>query len=91
MKTAIQTLRGLVRTTVIAVARLVAPYPSLRRGALRILHGMPWLARRVSAILQGPLAAPPRRLHVPMDSGDLSPRVAALYRELQHHRNDRRP
>lgn len=91
MSAIVRRARSLVRRTVILAARVLAPFPPLKRIAVRLLHRMPWLSRRVGAILHGPLAIAPRRLHVPMDSGDLSPRVAALYRELQQRRSGRRP
>ena len=59
---------------------------SILKNLARVLLGrMPTLERRVRTLLGRDVVLPPRRMHVPLDSKDLSPETQALYEESKRH------
>jgi len=78
-------LKGALRALVLPVVRQAARHRQLRRLARVLLDRMPALERRVRAVLFRDAPLPPRRMHVPLDSDDLSPATQALYKELKRH------
>lgn len=78
-------LKSAARALILAAARQAERRPHLKRLGRALLVPVPAFGRRVRAIaaLNAPL--PPRRMHVPLDSNDLSPATQALYRELKSH------
>lgn len=84
-------LRRAVRALVLSVARQAARHRQLRRLARVLLGRMPALERRVRAWVVRDAPLPPRRMHVPLDSNDLSPATQALYEELKRHFDRRKP
>ena len=76
-------LKSAVRAAVVPLARVAARNALLKRLARALLGRMPALRRRVHAILTRPEPLPPRRMHVPLDSNDLSPATQAAYAELK--------
>lgn len=76
-------LKNAVRAAVVPLARVALRHALLKRLARALLGRMPALRRRVHAILTRPEPLPPRRMHVPLDSNDLSPATQAAYDELK--------
>ncbi len=59
---------------------------SILKNLARVMLGrMPALERRVRTLLGRDVTLPPRRMHVPLDSKDLSPATQAHYEELKRH------
>ena len=65
--------------------RAAARHEGVKRVARALLCRMPALERRVKMLLARPVPLPPRRMHVPLDSKDLSPTTRLLYQELKSH------
>lgn len=77
-----QHFRGAMRLVRPLVGRL-ARQPYLRRCLLWVLDHIPALQTRVHAMFHG--APKPRRLHVPLDRQDLSPRMQSALEELAQY------
>jgi hypothetical protein len=78
-------LKRAVRTLALPVAHQAARHRQLRRLARVLLGRMPALERRVRALVFRSAPQPPRCMHFPLDSDDLSPATQALYEELKRH------
>lgn len=83
-------LKSAVRAAVVPLARMAARNALLKRLARALLGRMPALRRRVHAHLTRPEPLPPRRMHVPLDSNDLSPETQAAYDELKRRFKERK-
>lgn len=78
-------LKRALRALILPAARQAVRHRQLRRLARVLLGRMPALERRVRAVVFRDAPLPPRRMHVPLDSNDLSPATQALYKELKRH------
>lgn len=67
----------------VPLARQVARRPRLKRLARSLLGRIPALGKRINAMIGRTEPLPPRRMHVPQDSADLSPLTRAAYDELR--------
>lgn len=77
--------RRAVRAVVLPSARLAMRNMVLKRFARMLLHRLPGLRRGFDAMVGRAQPLPPRRMHVPLDSADLSPAAKACYDELKRH------
>lgn len=76
-------LKRAARALVLPVAHKAAQYGPLKR-LMHVLLGQA-LRRRLRAMVVHGEPLPPRRMHVPLDSNDLSPATQAHYQELKRH------
>lgn len=83
-------LKGALRALVLPLARRAARQRHMKRLAQRLLRHMPALERRVRALVVRREPQAPRRMHVPLDSHDLSPATQALYEELKRRFDNRK-
>lgn len=84
-RTLASSLKRAARALVLPVARQAVRYRQLRRVARVLLGTMPALEQRLRALVVRDAPLPPRRMHVPLDSKDLSPETQALYEKLKRH------
>lgn len=83
--------KTLVRAGAIGIARAVARNAWVKRSARSLLGRVPALERRVDRLLGRAEPLPPRRMHVPQDSSDLSPLTRTAYEDVQRHFKSRKP
>lgn len=84
-------LKGVVRAGALPLARAVARRAVVKRLARFLLGRVPALERRIDALIGRAPPLPPRRMHVPQDSADLSPSTQMFYQELKRHFENRKP
>lgn len=82
-KKLIRVLKGAARTLALPVARHAMYHRHLRWLGGALLG--PALKHRLKALVARHEPLPPRRMHVPLDSADLSPSTQAFYQELKRH------
>ena len=78
-------LKRLVRGTALPLARVAARNAAVKRLARGLLGRVPALERRLDTMIGRTPPLPPRRMHVPLASDDLSPAAQAAYQELKRH------
>jgi hypothetical protein len=78
-------LKGAVHVLVLPIARTVLRSRHLTSLARLALGRIPGFRQRLRAFLGSSKPLPPRRMHVPSDSNDLSPAMQAHYQELKRY------
>lgn len=84
-------LKKIARATALPVARAMARHKNLKQLARTLLGRVPALEKRVDALIGRTPLPPPRPMHVPQDSNDLSPATQVFYEELKRHLKIRKP
>lgn len=83
--------KRMARAVALPLARAVARLGPVKRLARAVLRRMPALETRLDALIGRAAPLPPRRMHVPQDSQDLSPATRVFYEELKRHFENRKP
>lgn len=87
-------MRWVSRTALTKAVRVLlvpmARQRHVKRLTQALLGRVPAFARLLAALADPSAALPPRRMHVPLDSNDLSPATHALYQELKRHFESRK-